>query len=61
MMYMTLILCILILVYKKTNNLSGFKIVKINVANELQNYLIREIVILSGGNPDLVSHYFSDS
>jgi len=61
MMYMTMILSMLILVYKKVNNLPGFKIVKINVANELQNYLIREIVILSGGNPDLVSHFISDS
>lgn len=61
MMYMTLILSMLILVYKKANKLSGFKIVKVNVVNELQSRLIREIVLLSGGNPDLVTQYLSDS
>jgi hypothetical protein len=60
MLYMTLILSILILVYKKKNKLTGFKIVKLKVAKELENYLIKEIVILSGGNPALVAHILGD-
>jgi len=60
MLYMTLILSMLIIVYKKTNKLTGFKIVKLKVAKELENYLIKEIVILSGGNPALVSHILGD-
>jgi hypothetical protein len=60
MLYMTLILSMLILVYKKTNKLAGFKIVKLKVAKELENHLIKEIVILSGGNPALVSHILGD-
>jgi hypothetical protein len=61
MLYMTLILSILLITYKKMNNIKGYKIMKIQVSNELQNYLIREIVVLSGGNPDLVSQYLSDA
>lgn len=60
MLYMTLILSMLIIVYKKTNKLTGFKIVKLKVSKELENYLIKEIVILSGGNPALVAHILGD-
>jgi hypothetical protein len=59
--YMTLILAMLIQVYKKFNNLKGFKIVKVKIANEIHDSLLREIIILSGGNPDLVGNYLNDS
>jgi K+/H+ antiporter YhaU regulatory subunit KhtT len=60
MIYMTLILASLIIVYKKINQLKGYKIVKQKITNEIQQELIREIVILSGGNPDNISYIFDD-
>jgi hypothetical protein len=60
MVYMTLILAMMIIVYKRKNNLKGYKIVKMKITNELQKELIREIVILSGGNPDKVAHILDD-
>ncbi len=59
--YMTLILAMLIQVYKKVNKLKGFKIVKLKISNEIHDSLLREIVILSGGNPELISAYLNDS
>ncbi len=56
MVYMSLILSMLIIVYKKKNNLNGYKIVKMKIVNELQKELIKEIVILSGGDPSKVAH-----
>ncbi|WP_255077286.1 transposase, partial [Lacihabitans sp. CCS-44] len=52
MLYMTLIAAMLILVYKHTNNLS-YKTAKRRFKMEVRNLLIREIVILSGGNPNI--------
>ncbi len=50
MIYMTLILASMIIIYKKKNDLKGYKIVKMKIAQELQNELIKEIVQLSGGD-----------
>lgn len=52
MLYVTMILSILLTVYKKKNNLKGFKMVKMKFANELETELIKHIVIICGGNPD---------
>lgn len=52
MLYMTLIAAMLILVYKHANNLS-YKTAKRRFKMEVRNLLIREIVILSGGNPNI--------
>lgn len=52
MLYMTLIAAMLILVYKQANNLS-YKTAKRRFKIEVRNLLIREIVILSGGNPNI--------
>lgn len=60
MVYMTLILAMMIIIYKKKNNLKGFKIVKMKISNELQKDLIKEIVILSGGDPLKVAHILDD-
>ncbi|WP_240327159.1 hypothetical protein [Ursidibacter arcticus] len=51
---MALILAILILVYKKENNLSGYKIPKLKMALELESLLIKEVVIICGGDPNRV-------
>lgn len=53
-MYMTLIAAILLIVYKKENKLSGFKITKLKLALELESLLIKEIVEICGGNPNKV-------
>jgi hypothetical protein len=44
----------------KKNNLKGFKIVKMKIVNELQNELIKEIVIMSGGDVSKISHILDD-
>lgn len=61
MLYMTLILAILIVAYKKKNNLNGYKIPKLKFANELESDIIKEIVILCGGEPSKMKHLFNDS
>lgn len=53
-MYMTLIAAILLIVYKKENRLSGFKIAKLKLALELESLLIKEIVEICGGDPNKV-------
>ncbi len=61
MIYMTLIIALLILHYKKTNKLKGYKIPKLKFSLELEASLIKEIVILCGGKPSKMSHLFSDA
>ena len=60
MIYMTLILASMIIIYKKKNGLKGFKIVKMKITQELQNELIKEIVQLSGGDISKISHILDD-
>ena len=52
MMYMTMITAMLLLLYKKLNNLSGFKFVKMQFIEELDREIIKEIVIMCGGDPE---------
>jgi IS4 transposase len=61
MLYMTMILAILIIAYKKLNKLKGFKIPKLKFELELENELIKEIVILCGGDPARAPHLFSSA
>lgn len=60
MIYMTLILASMIIIYKRKNNLKGYKIVKMKIANELQNELIKEIVSMTGGDLSKISHILDD-
>ena len=60
MIYMTLILASMIIIYKKKNNLGGYKIVKMRIVNELQNELIKEIVVLSGGDITKIGYILDD-
>lgn len=53
-MYMTLIMAILLTVYKKLNDLKGYKIPKLKFANELEVLIIKDIVERCGGNPNQV-------
>lgn len=53
-MYMTLITAILLIVYKKLNNLKGYKIPKLKFAQELEVLIVKDIVERCGGNPNKV-------
>lgn len=53
MMYMTLIVSMLILIYKKANNI-GYKTAKRRFAMEVRNLAMAIIVAQCGGNPDLM-------
>jgi Transposase DDE domain len=61
MIYMTLILSTLIIVYKKLNQIAGFKIANLKFEIELENSIIKEIVKLCGGNPQLAQHLWNSS
>lgn len=58
MIYMTMILAILIIAYKKINNIKGFKIAKLKFELELENDIIKTIVVLCGGNPNKAAYLF---
>jgi hypothetical protein len=61
MIYMTMILAILILTYKKLNKIKGYKIAKLKFEIDLDNSIIKEIVVLCGGNPDNAKHLWNSS
>ena len=50
-LYATLIAAILLLVYKKKNDLSGYKIMKLQFVQELEKLLVLDIVIMCNGDP----------
>ncbi|MEI7669640.1 MAG: IS4 family transposase [Pseudomonadota bacterium] len=58
MLYATMIAAILLLVYKKKNRLSGYKIMKQKFVQELEKSITRDIVIMTGGNPILFDKLF---
>lgn len=53
MLYMTLIVAMMVLIYKKANGLS-YKTAKRRFAIEVRNLAIAMIVVRCGGNPDLL-------
>jgi hypothetical protein len=61
MLYMTLILAILLLAYKKIKNIKGYKIAKLKFEIELENDIIKTIVTLCGGDPDKATHLWNTS
>lgn len=50
MMYATLILALLLLLYKKRNSIASYKIAKIRFAHELEMEIIKEIVLHCNGD-----------
>jgi hypothetical protein len=52
-LYMTLILSMLILIYKKFNNL-GYKMAKRRLYYEIEDLYIETIILMCGGDPSLV-------
>ena len=59
--YMTLILAMLIIVYKKKNKIGSYKIAKLRLEIELDNLLLKEIVTLCGGDPQIAPHLWNTS
>jgi Transposase DDE domain len=54
MTYMILIAALLLLVFKYTNELKGYRLVKKKFLNELQDLILKDIIIQCGGNPELL-------
>jgi len=61
MIYMTMILATMLLVYKKINKIKGFKIAKLRFEIELENEIIKEIVILCAEDPTKAPRLFNSS
>jgi hypothetical protein len=59
MIYMTMILAILIIAYKKLNKIKGYKIAKLRFELELENEIIKTIVLFCGGDPTKAEHLFN--
>jgi hypothetical protein len=51
-LYATLIAAILLLVYKKKNKLSGYKIMKLQFVQEIEKLLMLDFVIMCDGDPE---------
>jgi hypothetical protein len=51
MIYIILIASILLLSYIKLNKLKGYKIPKMSFCNQLQNEIIKEVILHCGGDP----------
>lgn len=60
-LYMTLITAILLTVFKKANNLKGYKIPKIKLANQIEVLIIKDIVLKCGGNPEIIKEFYNSS
>lgn len=54
-LYVTMIAAILLETYKKTNGLRGFKIPKQKLTQEIETEIIKNLIQLCGGNPQLLN------
>jgi transposase len=61
MIYMTLILSILLIAYKKLNKVDSIKITKLKFSLELEACIVKQIVLLTGGDPSRMPHLFTDT
>lgn len=59
MVYMTMILAILVIAYKKLNNIKSHKIAKLRFELELDAEAMKTVVLLCGGDPEKAPHLFS--
>jgi hypothetical protein len=57
MLYCTMIAAILLITYKELNGIKGYKIMKQRFVHDLEKSLMKDFVILCGGNPDLVDKH----
>ena len=61
MLYMTLIAAILIIAYKDLNKIKNFKSAKLDFETELEELIMKDIVILCGGDPNKAKHLWNSS
>jgi hypothetical protein len=54
-LYVTMIAAILLIAYKKTNHLKGFKIAKQKFEQELETIILKDLIVMCGGNPELLT------
>jgi hypothetical protein len=59
-LYVTMIAAILLAAYKKINHLKGFKIAKQKFEQELETAILKNLIIICGGNPELLNDFFTD-
>jgi len=59
MIYMTMILATLIIAYKKLNKLKGYKLAKLKFEIELDAEIVKNIVLICGGDPNKAPHFFN--
>lgn len=59
MIYMTMIVAILLIAYKKLNAIKSYKLGKLRFEIDLDNDIIKEIVVLCGGNPQKAPHLWN--
>ena len=59
MIFMTMILAILLIAFRKLNNIKSFKIAKLRFEIELENEIMQAIVILCGGDPGKAAHLWN--
>lgn len=60
MILMTLITAILLIAYKKLNGVKSYKLAKLEFSNELESSIMKQVVILCGGDPTKAPHLFND-
>ncbi len=56
-LYSTLIAAMLILVYKHLNKIEGYKIAKLRFINDLETEIMKKIVEMCEGKPELVDYF----
>ena len=56
-LYSTLIAAMLVLVYKHLNKIEGYKIAKLRFINDLETEIMKKIVELCQGKPELVDYF----
>ena len=56
-----MIASILLIAYKKEYGLSGYKIAKQQFAQELEMEIIKQLIQMCGGNPDLLNDILSSN
>lgn len=61
MLFATLIASILLIVYKKTNGLTGYKIMRLRFVQDLEKWLMMDIVFMLGGDMDKAKKLFFNS
>lgn len=58
-LYVTMIAAVLLETYKRSNNMSGYKIPMLKFTADLEEEMIKKLIILCGGNPEQLNVLFN--